>query len=65
MPKRRHILLLLVMLTVSVSAQDFICATNNGAITITKYTGSGGSVSIPSEITGLRVTGIGAEAFLG
>jgi serine/threonine protein kinase len=37
--------------------------TNNGAITITKYTGSGGEVTIPSTISGLPVTGIAAQAF--
>jgi len=36
---------------------------NYGAITITKYRGSGGAVSIPSMIGGLAVTSIGAYAF--
>jgi uncharacterized delta-60 repeat protein len=36
---------------------------NNGTITITKYTGSGGAVSIPSTIYGLPVTSIGHGAF--
>ena len=39
-------------------------ATNNGTITITKYTGSGGGpFSIPGTINGLPVTGIGDDAF--
>jgi hypothetical protein len=38
-------------------------ATNNGTITITKYTGSGGAVTIPSTINGLPVTSIGIGAF--
>jgi PKD repeat protein len=40
----------------------FTYTTNNGAITITGYTCSGGAVNIPSTINGLPVTGIG-EAF--
>ena len=38
-------------------------STNNGTITITGYTGSGGAVTIPSTISGLRVTGIAPAAF--
>ena len=37
--------------------------TNNGAITITGYTGLGGAVTIPSLIEGLSVTSIGTNAF--
>ncbi|MCX6926909.1 MAG: leucine-rich repeat domain-containing protein [Verrucomicrobia bacterium] len=37
--------------------------TNNGTITITGYTGSGGDVTIPSMITGLPVTSIGDYVF--
>jgi hypothetical protein len=37
--------------------------TNNGAITITKYTGSGGPVIIPGIIDGVPVTSIAAGAF--
>ena len=37
--------------------------TNNGTITITRYTGSGGDVTIPDTINGLPVTSIGDEAF--
>jgi hypothetical protein len=44
-------------------ATDYTYMTNNGKITITKYTGSGGAVTIPSEINGLPVTRIGQEAF--
>jgi len=42
---------------------EFAFTTNNGAITITKYTGSGGDVTIPSTINGLPVTTIGDNAF--
>ena len=37
--------------------------TNNGTITITGYTGSGGAVTIPGTINGLPVTSIGVNAF--
>jgi len=41
----------------------FSCTTNNGVITITKYTGPGWDVTIPSTINGLPVIGIGDRAF--
>ena len=37
--------------------------TNNGAITITRYLGSGGTVTIPDAINGLSVTEIGTNSF--
>jgi inosine-uridine nucleoside N-ribohydrolase len=39
------------------------CTTSNGTITITKYNGSGGPVTIPAMINGLPVTSIGNNAF--
>jgi len=42
---------------------QFNFTTDNGAITITGYTGSGGAVVIPATTNGLPVTGIGASAF--
>ena len=42
---------------------DFTYTTNNGTITISGYTGSGGSVAIPAIINGLPVTSIGDYAF--
>jgi hypothetical protein len=41
----------------------YTCTTNNGAITITGYTGSGGDVTIPDTINGLPVTSLAYEAF--
>jgi len=41
----------------------FDYSTNNGSITITRYTGSGGAVFIPNTIDDLPVTSIGQEAF--
>lgn len=58
-------LLLLTVLPVIAQALDYTCTTNNGAITITGYTGSGGDVSIPSTINGFPVTTIGYDAFSG
>lgn len=48
-----------------VKANDFTYVTNNGTITITRYTGSGpaGAVIIPATITGWPVTSIGVDAF--
>ena len=42
---------------------QLIYTTNNGAITITGYTGAGGAVVIPSTINGMPVTSIGSNAF--
>ena len=49
--------------TQTVQAQFFTFTTNNGAITITGYIGSGGAVTIPTNINGLPVTRIGQNAF--
>ena len=61
---RTGMLLLLLALPTAVQAQ-FTFTTNNGAITITRYTGPGGAVRIPSMTNGLPVTGIGDSAFFG
>jgi hypothetical protein len=42
--------------------QPYFYLTNNGAITITGYTGTGGVVSIPVTISNVPVTGIGPYA---
>ncbi len=47
-----------------ITAADYACTTNNGTITITRYTGPGGDVAIPGTMDGLPVTSIGVEAFL-
>ena len=56
-------LLLLLTLPTVVEAQ-WGYTTNNGAITITGYTGPGGAVTIPDTIDGLPVTSIAGYAFL-
>lgn len=56
------VLPLLLMFSALAHAQ-FTTTTNKGQITITKYTGSGGNVEIPSMIDGLPVTSIGADNF--
>src|SRR5437762_10558150 len=57
-------LLLLLALPAAVQAQ-YLYTTNNGTITITAYTGSGGAVMIPGAILGRPVTSIGDYAFSG
>ena len=49
--------------TATVQAEDYTYTTNDGTITITRYTGSGGAVDIPDMINGLPVTSIGDFAF--
>jgi hypothetical protein len=56
--------LLLLAAPAAMQAQ-FTYTTNDGAITITGYTGSGGAVTIPPTINGLSVTSIGHYAFAG
>ncbi len=55
-------LLLLLILSVTVQAQ-FNYTVSQGKVTITKYTGPGGAVTIPDTIGGLPVTSIGGGAF--
>ena len=43
--------------------QDYAYTTNNGTITITGYTGLGGTVIIPGKINTLPVVSIGDNAF--
>ena len=58
-----RLMFLMVTLPACLYAQfDYI--TNNGAITITGYTGSDGVVAIPSTMAGLPVTSIGDWAFI-
>jgi hypothetical protein len=57
------VILAMVATPLTVQAQ-FIFTTNNGAITITAYTGLGGVVAIPSTTNGFSVTSIGSDAFL-
>ena len=54
---------LLLALPAPAPAQDYAWTTNNGAITITGYTGAGREVTIPDAITGLPVISIGDRAF--
>lgn len=44
-------------------AGDFNCTTNNGTITITKYTGTNTAVTIPDEINNQPVRRVGDAAF--
>ena len=58
-------LLILVRMGASVTNAQFTYTTNNGAITITGYTGPAGGVAIPVAINSLLVTAIGPQAFYG
>ena len=42
---------------------DFEYTVSDGAVTITKYTGAGGDVTVPETIDGMAVTVIGESAF--
>jgi BspA type Leucine rich repeat region (6 copies) len=53
-----------LLLPIGVEAQ-FTFTTNNGTITLTGYTGSGGDVVIPSTTNGFPVTTIAPNAFSG
>ena len=56
--------LLLILLILPMLAQaQFTFTTNNGAITITGYTGAGGDIIIPNVINGYPVKNIGSFAF--
>jgi len=55
-------LLCTIVLPTVLQAQ-FTFTTNNGSITITGYTGSGGVVAIPDTTNGYAVTSIGSSAF--
>lgn len=57
-------LLLLLLLSATVHAQ-FQYTVDQGKVTITGYTGPGGTVVIPDTIGGLAVTRVGNAAFRG
>jgi hypothetical protein len=56
---------LLWLVPAGVNAQFQYATNNNGTITITRYTGSGGAVAIPGMTNGLVVDTIGDKAFYG
>ena len=55
--------LFLLALRVEVLAKDYTYTTKNGMVTITRYSGAGGAISIPEMIDGLPVTCIGNGSF--
>ena len=56
--------LVLLMMTIPAVVQaQFVYTTNNGAITITGYTGTPTTLTIPSTTNGYPVTSIGSYAF--
>ncbi len=54
---------LLLLVPVAVARAQYTYTVANGKTTITRYTGSGGAVTIPSTLGGGAVTCIGDEAF--
>jgi len=56
-------LALVFQLLASTGQAQFTFATNNGALTVTKYTGSGGAVTVPDTTNGMPVTSIGYKSF--
>jgi hypothetical protein len=52
-----------LLLAVETAKAQFNYTTQDGKVTITRYTGTGGVVSIPSTINNLPVTSIGTGAF--
>src|ERR1035437_3979662 len=67
--KAPHLLIIACLLGAAILPKDlqaqFTFTTNNGAITITGYTGSGGMIVIPDTTNGYPVVSIGADAFFG
>ena len=55
--------LLLLLISPRLAQAQFEYSIENGAVTITGYTGPGGDVVIPETIEGLPVTSIGPSAF--
>jgi HEAT repeat protein len=65
----RAVVLLLLVLAVCLlstgAKAQFACVTNAGGITITRYAGPGGAVTIPDTVDGFPVVGIASSAFWG
>jgi len=55
----------MLSLPITIEAQFSYSTNNNHTLSITKYTGNGGAVTIPSFINGLAVTTISSHAFAG
>jgi hypothetical protein len=54
---------LLLSLTVTWTRAQYEFATNAGSLTITRYSGAGGVISVPEQVDGYPVTAIGNSAF--
>src|SRR3954471_3651010 len=59
----RSIALLFIIATPWLNRAQFLYQTNNGAITIVGYNGTGGAVAIPNVINGYPVVQIATNAF--
>ena len=60
---RSAAVLCLLVAPLAARAEDYTYATNRGTITITRYKGPGGAVTIPEKINGLPVTSIDYHTF--
>ena len=60
---KRLLPLLLLLALPAVARAQFAYAVSNGTVTITRYIGGAGPVTIPNTIAGLPVTAIGDAAF--
>ena len=65
LPARLVLLCASVAMMPAVATAQYKCMTNGGSVAITRHTGSGGAVTIPSTTNGLSVTGIGDDASSG
>jgi hypothetical protein len=59
----RCVMLFLILAVPATVRGQFSFSTNNGTLTITAYSGSGGAVAIPSTTNGYPVTALGEGAF--
>src|SRR5437016_843123 len=65
MNRQARLWVVLASALVNTAQAQFTYMTNNGAITITAYTGPGNTVTVPATTNGLPVTSIGDGAFQG
>jgi hypothetical protein len=63
--KTSTVLIAVLVLTASAAQAQYSVTITGGAVTIDRYTGTGGVVAIPATISNLPVTTIGSQAFNG
>src|SRR4051812_37983892 len=65
LPPGSHLLILFLLTVGSSLSAEFEYTINAGEVTITRYSGAGGNVAVPTQIESLPVTRIGPQAFQG